>query len=109
MCLPHWGALRDGVKSRGMWQLVASSGAEASAMMAAELKGEPTGFDPLMSANWAIFAAALEFGGLAMMAGDHCPLCEADAHGGHAQEWIDGCLDAQLERARELGLVPKVQ
>ena len=114
MCLPHWEALRQGVKDRGMWPLVASSGKEAVDMISKQLRGEETGFDPLMSANWAISGRALEMGGLYLMAqkedgSEYCPLCEADVHGGHAQEWITGCLDAQLEHARELNLVPKVQ
>lgn len=107
MCMPHWEQLRQGVKDRGMMHLVLKSGEEAVKNMKAEIEGAPAKFDPLMAANWAIFSQALNFGGLDMMVGEHCPLCEADAHGGHAQEWIDGCLDAQLEYAIELGLVKK--
>ena len=110
MCRPHWDALRQGVKDRGIWHLVASNGAEAAENMQRELAGDQdAAFDPLMAANWSLFSAAIECGGLEMMVGEHCPLCEADAHGGLAAEWLDGCLDAQLAHARALGLVPGVQ
>lgn len=111
MCPSHWEALRQGVKDRGLWHLVATSGEEAFAQVQDELAGtaDPQRFDPLISANWAMFSTAIQFGGLEMLDGQHCPLCEADKHGGHAQEWIEGCLDAQLAHARDLKLAPAVQ
>lgn len=104
--MPHWEALKQGVQNRGMWHLVARSGEEATAHMLQELRGEEAPFDPLMAANWAICGAAIEFGGLAMLSGNICPLCEADVHGGHANNWINGCLDEQLRYAFEKGLMP---
>jgi hypothetical protein len=116
ICQSHWGQLRKAIDERGLSGLVAGDGKKAHAAMVRELEGhpEPGDWDPLMSANWAIHSEALHFGGLYLMGEDengnqYCPLCEADAHGGHAADWIKGCCDAQLEHARELKLVPGVQ
>src|SRR5437879_2436491 len=110
MCQPHWDQLRAGVRERGMEHLVLPDGEAARDNIDRELAGDPDAhFDPLMSANCSLFTTAIECGGLDMMNGAHCPLCEADANGGQAQAWITGCLDAQLAHARERGLVPRIQ
>lgn len=116
MCQFHWDQLRAAVDERGMSGLIAGDGHKAAEAMDRELAGasEASDFDPLMAANWAIFSRALKMGGLYLMTEDescneYCPLCEADAHGGHAANWIQGCMDAQLEHARELKLIPGVQ
>ncbi len=118
MCPTHWAALRKAIDERGLSGLVAGDGKKAHAAMVRELDGvpEPGDWDPLMSANWAIFSEALKCGGLAMMGVDEarklrCPLCMADLGGGPgtAEEWISGCCDAQLAHARDLKLVPGIQ
>jgi len=116
-CTSHWDELRQAIDQRGLSGLIAGSGEKVCEAIARQLEGivEPGDFDPLMSANWAIMSAALQCGGLYLMGEDengnqYCPLCEAAQHGhpGTVAEWITGCCDAQLEHARELGLVPKV-
>jgi hypothetical protein len=113
-CQPHWDRLRKEIDDRGLTHLVAGDGEKATASMVRELEGhpEPADYDPLMSAHWAIMTNALKMGGLYLMGQDEngkdfCPLCEADYHGGHAQDWLTGCCDAQLEHAREMGLIPE--
>lgn len=116
-CAEHWEHLRQAVKSRGMWQLVAKDGAAAVARVKEEIEGTASddNFDPLAAATWAIYGRAIELGGLAMMQEDLCPLCElnrqvkanpeiaqTDAKGNPpSQNWIDGCCDSLLEYCRE--------
>ena len=114
-CKPHWNDLRKAIDDRGLSGLVAGSGEKACAALVRQLEGtdDKSDFDPLMNANWAIHMAALEDGGLYLLGtdengNDYCPLCEAEKHGPPdiVADWINGCCDAQLETARELGLVP---
>lgn len=117
-CQPHWDQLRKTIENSGMGGLIAGSGERAAAALARQLSGavEKQDFDPLMNSNWAIMSHALKLGGLYLMSADeagnqYCPLCEAEKHGGPgtASSWIEGCCDAQLQAARELGLIPKIQ
>lgn len=118
-CPQHWDALRSAIDSRGLGPLVAANSRDAVARLKAELDGkdEPDDFDPLMSAHWMIVARATEMGGLYLMTGDYCPVCEALKHHpadcGIAEctpalvesHWIDGPADEVLRVAREKGLV----
>lgn len=110
MCLPHWDALKDAIKERGMWPLVTESGEAATKRAVSEMENKATNetYDPLMSANFMIWNAALRTGGLYLMTGDYCPLCEADKHGapGTASEWIRGCTDSVRGYCLEHGLMP---
>ena len=54
-----------------------------------------------MAAHNMIVGRALELGGLYLMTGDYCPVCEAMKHGQPETHWIDGPSDAVLEMARE--------
>lgn len=116
ICQPHWDKLRQAINDRGLSGLIAGSGEKATESLVRQLEGSEdlSDYDPLMACNWAFHTEALRLGGLYLMGTDengnqYCPLCEADFHGGHAQEWIDGCADAQLEFAREKGLIARVQ
>jgi len=126
LCDKHWQLLRSEVERAGMTHLAAPDAKAAHANMVGQLDGEKPKdtFDPLMNANFAIMGAALEQGGLYMMSGERCPVCEAMKHmakvplveGGEPvgeawveQHWTRGPVEAQLEQARSLGLMPKVQ
>ncbi len=127
ICEKHWGMLRAAVEECGMSHLVARSGEHAMQNVAHELQGtapEVETFDPLMAANMAIMSAALSQLGLYLMAGTHCPVCEAmkftadwplvegGQRAGEAwveKHWTTGPVEAELHRARELGLMAKVQ
>lgn len=108
-CQPHYDLIRDGVKSRGLWHLVAQSGEAASEILNNQAQGikGPAAYDPLLNATMEIYARAVECGGIYLMQGNYCPLCEADKHmgAGESQKWIDGCLDAHLKYCQENGLV----
>jgi hypothetical protein len=112
ICPDHWAALRAAIDARGLTPLVARDARTAHEAIGRSLAGEAAAedFDPLMNANFAIFAAFLEDAGLAGLIGDVCPLCAVDAGSpGLAADWISGCADDQLAQARWLGLVPVVQ
>lgn len=50
----------------------------------------------------------VERGGLEFVSGDQCPLCEAYLHGGYDEEWIRGCLSAEVtEYKRQEFLRPR--
>lgn len=118
-CQPHWDALKLAVESRGLGHLIAANGRDAMARAVAELKGtdEPDDFDPLMAAHWMISGKALEMGGLYLMTGGYCPICEVVKHHpadcgkpdctpeSYERWWIDGPADAVLAEARARRLV----
>jgi hypothetical protein len=111
-CMPHWEALKKAVEDKGMMHLTHTSGEEAHAAMVRQLEGDDTkhDFDPLLNATWAIYGKFVNNVGLQGLVGDICPLCDVDARGpSTAQNWINGSTDDQLEHARTLGLMPKVQ
>jgi hypothetical protein len=100
MCKEHWQCCRDSVARAGLEHLVAKSGEEAARNTAAEIRGEPANFDPLMSMNWHWVSSALQNGGLYLLSktddetvneGYHCPICEYTKHvdGFSAQEECD--------------------
>lgn len=116
-CDCHWAALKEAVKVRGMWGLVAKDGTAVMERIKEEIAGNASddNFDPLAAATWAIYGRAIELGGLNMMMGELCPLCELDtqvkgdseiqqldANGRiPSQNWIEGCCDSLLEYCRE--------
>lgn len=114
-CQKHWEDLKQAIKDKGMWDLVAIDGHAALYMMKQELEGSETDstYDPLMAAHNMISAKALEYGGLYLMTGDYCPLCELISHapGGSdgeatCREWIKGSTDACLAYCQEHKLIP---
>jgi len=126
-CDKHWRMLRAAIETRGISHLVAGSSEEAHAAMKEDLQAYIDGresiapYDPLMSCHWMISSRAIELGGLYLMTGDHCPVCEAMKHlAGRPREegsdeivdaawverhWIDGPADAALDECKHRGLV----
>jgi len=106
-CQPHWNELRQAIKSHGVWDLVATSGEEAMSQVVDELKGvEKTleRYDPLMAAHNMITGRAIQCGGLYLLTGDYCPLCELAKHTRPevARDWITGASKAAADMAREI-------
>jgi hypothetical protein len=57
-----------------------------------------------------ISGEALKLGGLYLMTGDYCPLCEVEKHTGDtAANWINGCSDAVLEYCQHRGFTNPTQ
>lgn len=121
MCEPHWEMLRQAIKDRGMWHLVADSAEEAGNRIAAMMRngGETKDtFDPLMACNNMIMSTALQMGGGYLLAGNYCPICECvkhmegkvDAGTGEVgtremieKHWTAGPADEALRYAIQLG------
>lgn len=79
VCTKHWARFRELIEERGMTHLVAASGEEALQNQVNDLNASPEdkkSFDPLMNANWMVCSQALEMGGLYLMTGPYCPICE---------------------------------
>ena len=126
-CQPHWEKLREAIRVRGLYGLVAKSGEEAMARTVAELEtasaGEaqrPSTFDPLMGAHWAIVNNVGDrVGILTLMApnedgSERCPLCYIqtehdkachDPSCGSFDRWVEYAADGALAEATKLGLV----
>ncbi len=125
-CQAHWDKLREAVKVRGLWHLVAQNGEQAIENEIAKIEGraDNRNYDPLMSCHWMIVNRALDLGGLYLMTGDYCPICESIKHTvgklkdendqpctqeGEERYWIDGPADAALKHCQEIGLVARKQ
>lgn len=112
-CQPHWDDLKTAIKDRGLWHLVAADGRAAMDRAIDEMNRTATdkAYDPLMAAHWSICGQAMKQGGLYLMSGDYCPLCELEKHteAGMAKRWVDGCTDSILSYCQERGLVPRKQ
>lgn len=104
-CQCHWDQMRAAIKTRGLFDLVATSGEEAVKQTMDDLKGVPKtieNYDPLMSLYRMITNRALECGGLYLMTtkedgSDYCPLCEVVKHAKNSDTdtiWINGAADA---------------
>lgn len=112
ICQNHWDQLRQSIKAKGLFDLVAASGAEAVKQAVGELQGEQKhlgNFDPLMAANWMLMGNALQMGGLYLMGQDkngqeYCPVCEAETHG-HTG-WIDLAVEGVAEAVKTLPPTP---
>lgn len=85
-CQPHWDQLREAIKARGMFHLVANSGEEAANRLKKQADGQAVVPDPLMEAHMMILQRAISFMphiiGINEDAEDkhYCPLCEARKH-----------------------------
>lgn len=128
MCTAHWEQLKEGIKKRGLWPLVATSGEEGAKRLQTSLEAAQKGtdapkeaFDPLMGAHNAIWGNSLRVLGLGLMTPDEqgnerCPICsiktacgckdpvcwtqQVDQPGG----WLDRAADDMLDAAKKLGL-----
>lgn len=111
-CPEHWASLRKAIEDRGLAHLVLQGGEAAHARLAAELDGtaDERQLDPLLRVHNMIMHRALEIGGLYLLRGPYCPLCELVKHTEHGADrnWIDGASDSVLEYCRELKIVPGV-
>jgi hypothetical protein len=124
ICQEHWDRLRAAVEARGMSHLVARSGQEAAANTVEQMEEgvSPDNWDPLMAAFVALGSKGLERCGMAAFAPGFCFLCEVRKSFEHCKTlpefdpdlhkdddfWLNSCMDAMLEHAREIGLMPRV-
>lgn len=120
MCEKHWTMLREAIEARGLTPFIAKDGQEAMQQAIDQIEGDDTHYDPLAASNWLITGRALEMGGLYLMSGDYCPVCEVMKHmsqtpivpggppAGEAwveKHWIEGPADAALAECVRRGMV----
>jgi hypothetical protein len=120
ICDSHWSQLKTAIEERGLSAYVSKNGEAAVKTLVASAQGVEgkDAFDPLLQANFAIWGNALEaFGADIMTENAPCPLCALDHHATTCTkegcpnetgaDWIGFAADAQLENARQLGLLGK--
>lgn len=118
-CMKHWDELRQAMKDRGMWHLVASSGEKAAEQLENQLETgtRAHNFDPLMAAHNSIVEHSIEAAGLAIMVNnedgsERCPLCYVQDNCGckklecHFLNWVPEVADVMKDEAIRLGLMP---
>jgi hypothetical protein len=113
MCTDHWTKLRAAIDERGLTKFISGDGAKLVEKMTTELSGGGGSetFDPLANATWAIYSNALKMAGLYLMGRDengnpYCPICESKLGGFDENWWLDNAANEQLDKARNLGLLP---
>lgn len=110
-CKPHWEQLRNAINDRGLTDLVPKTGEEAIERVKKQQanggKITPETYDPLITAHNMIVANALKAGGIYMLEGDFCPLCELDKNAEEmketADDWIRKSADGVAAYAVEIG------
>jgi hypothetical protein len=105
LCPDHWEQLRFAVRVRGMEPYVSKNMAELQKKLAAQdMKGAIS--DPLADAVAMIYQRALEDGGIYLLVGEICPLCELEkVQKGGGANWINGATDALAHEFRQRGLI----
>lgn len=109
-CKDHWSKLQTAINERGLSDLVSGSGEELQRRMKIEMEAKKTtkeSFDPLMTAHNMIVKNALQAGGVYMLNGDFCPLCELNKNAEEmketADDWIRKSADGVAAYAVEIG------
>lgn len=104
-CPPHWNALREAIRVRGLDGFGAQNAQQAAVDMEAQIEGEKTAFDTLMGSFWKINNQMLENVGLRAMGA--CPLCllVEDGQPELVENWISGVTDSAKAYAIQQGLV----
>lgn len=127
MCDKHWPMLRKAIEDEGLGKFIGNSDsvrAEVEAAAAGEPLEDSKGFDPLFRANSMIMSAAVKNGGLYLLTGDYCPICEAIKHTSGTpregetepagEEWVErhwtvGVAQSIRGYMSSLGLLPPAQ
>jgi len=112
MCMPHWEQLKQAITERGLMPFVSKDGTAAVARLKELGTAGDQPPDPLLAANFAIWSNALRLGGLYLMQGEYCPLCELNKNhelqgGADSADWICHAADDQRELFVQKGWLPK--
>lgn len=108
ICQNHWHDVKNAIRQRGLWKLIAHDGYIAAPVVTEETneKTLSVSLDPLRATGLMISDQALAAFGRHLLSGNFCPLCAVDENLGDAQamQWIDADADLILEvcRARHL-------
>ena len=100
MCADHWTGCQTAIETRGLSHRISQNDEELKKRIENELKGieDKYDYDPLAQLCFAIYSQSLKAGGLYLLGGDYCPLCELkEKTGVDPNEWINGAADAIFE------------
>lgn len=123
MCQAHWDKLKAGITEEGLMKFVSNNGEQATEKIQQQAMGDDSNatYDPLMSANFAIWNNLLQQFGLGAMAPDAppCLLCymnecakngcgdpECKLKHDSGDDWIAYAVRDQVEEAKKRGLLP---
>lgn len=107
-CDNHWAELRKAIEDRGLGQYInTAEGLATQFELDMQGRGKENIVDPLMLSFGMIAEAALERGGLYLLFGDLCPICEGLEKGDteNVKTWISGCTDAVQQHFQEQKLI----
>lgn len=109
ICQDHWHELRNAIRQRGLWGLVAPSGYLTREITAKEFETKPAEatLDPLWAASLMVSQQALMACGSHLLGRNDCPLCEVEKNLGRhlSLEWIDTDADTILQVCRERHMI----
>jgi hypothetical protein len=109
ICQDHWHELKNAIRQRGLWTLVAHDGYIAAPLVTRdqyENSDAPT-LDPLVTAGLMISDQALRAFGSYLLTRSYCPLCEVEQNLGQGTslEWIEADADSVLHLCQERQLI----
>ena len=121
LCPPHWDELKAALDQRGLGRF---TGRDIARVVTDAVERLPTAsprdsYDPLMSAMLGLYVEAIDVAGGQMLHDDAeselCPVCYvvAGCQCGRGAaclflKWVEQAADAEMVRARKLGLLPRV-
>ena len=113
ICQDHWHELRNAIRQRGLWGLVAPNGYLVTPTTSQELEAnsEKSTLDPLRAISLMISEQAVMVLGSSLLTRNDCPLCEIEYNLGQdlSLEWIETNADTVLALCREQNLVGNEQ
>ena len=108
ICEDHWHELKNAIRQRGMWRLVAEeTGAVYSPVQEGQGQRRSGDLDPLMMTSLLISEQALMAFGSYLLTHRCCPLCEVEFNLGKGLsfDWIDFDADQILQVCKERHLI----
>ena len=119
-CSVHWNKLCEGVNLRGLGHLVTHKEEES---IDVDNVPKTKNYDPLINLHWSISLHAVQMGGLYLLSGDYCPVCEAietmvGREDVESEEivtleeveyyWLEAPLNAELKHCKDKGIIPRL-
>jgi hypothetical protein len=108
LCNDCFGQVSASIKIRGLWDLQCHDLEDRAALVRAingeQRPGDPENlFDSMIAVQAIIYQKCLDIVGIALMASNRCPLCEAYMTG--AAPFLDAACDQVMKAAIEHGLL----
>lgn len=107
ICQDHWHELRNAIRQRGLWELVASGTPPTLQVTGQEAEPPQEMLDPLRTTSLMISDQAVMAFGSYLLTRNDCPLCEVEYNlgKGTSLEWIDVDADIVLVLCKERHLI----